>query len=171
MRDIKKYTMKIAYRDTDIKPIFETFLLDSETRLQRIPPAIPRIIYNLLNMKNKKNGWQLAICVRLTQNLIGSSHISSPKSYTILWKSLKSFRMLVFTKMAVLYIISIKMADVVINHLKIGPHLTRSTPAVPNCCCSRASAPYWSNPPFFNVLSFGRSGAQFWAAERPNVRY
>ena len=23
------------------------------------------------------------------------------------------------------------------------------TPAVPNCCCSKGSAPYWSNPPFF----------------------
>ena len=26
--------------------------------------------------------------------------------------------------------------------------LTPSSPAVPNCCCSKASAPYWSNPPF-----------------------
>ena len=26
--------------------------------------------------------------------------------------------------------------------------LTHSTPAVLNCCCSKASAPYWSNPPF-----------------------
>ena len=26
--------------------------------------------------------------------------------------------------------------------------LTPSTPAVPNCCCSRGSAPCWSNPPF-----------------------
>ena len=24
--------------------------------------------------------------------------------------------------------------------------LTPSTPAVPNCCCSKGSAPYWSNP-------------------------
>ena len=28
--------------------------------------------------------------------------------------------------------------------------LTPSTPAVPSCCCSKGSAPYWSNPPFFN---------------------
>ena len=27
-------------------------------------------------------------------------------------------------------------------------HLTHSTPAVPNCCCSKGPAPYWSNPPF-----------------------
>ena len=26
--------------------------------------------------------------------------------------------------------------------------LTPLTPAVPNCCCSKGSAPYWSNPPF-----------------------
>ena len=26
--------------------------------------------------------------------------------------------------------------------------LTPSTPAVPNCCCSKDPAPYWSNPPF-----------------------
>ena len=26
--------------------------------------------------------------------------------------------------------------------------LTSSTAAVPNCCCSKSSAPYWSNPPF-----------------------
>ena len=26
--------------------------------------------------------------------------------------------------------------------------LTLSTPAVPNCCRSKGSAPYWSNPPF-----------------------
>ena len=25
--------------------------------------------------------------------------------------------------------------------------LTPSTPAVPNCCCSKGPAPYWSNPP------------------------
>jgi len=26
--------------------------------------------------------------------------------------------------------------------------LTLSTPTVPNCCCSKDSMPYWSNPPF-----------------------
>ena len=26
--------------------------------------------------------------------------------------------------------------------------LTLSMPAVPNCCCSKGPAPYWSNPPF-----------------------
>ena len=26
--------------------------------------------------------------------------------------------------------------------------LTPSTPAGPNCCCLKASAPYWSHPPF-----------------------
>ena len=37
--------------------------------------------------------------------------------------------------------------------------LTPSTLAVPNRCCSKGSAPYWSNPPFL-ILTFGRSGAQ-----------
>ena len=27
-------------------------------------------------------------------------------------------------------------------------HLTTSMPAVPNCCCSKGSAPHWSNPLF-----------------------
>ena len=29
--------------------------------------------------------------------------------------------------------------------------LTPSTPAVPNCCCSKGSAPCWSNPPFLII--------------------
>ena len=42
--------------------------------------------------------------------------------------------------------------------------LTPSTPAVPNCCCSKGSAPYWSNPPFlvFDILAL--------SPECPNVR-
>jgi len=38
-------------------------------------------------------------------------------------------------------------------------HLTPSTPAVPNCCCSKGSAPYWSNPPFliFDIRALWRS--------------
>ena len=28
-------------------------------------------------------------------------------------------------------------------------NLTPSTLVVPNCCCSKCSAPYWSKPPFF----------------------
>ena len=35
--------------------------------------------------------------------------------------------------------------------------LTLSTPAVLNCCCSKGSATYWSNPPF--LIFFGCSGA------------
>ena len=37
--------------------------------------------------------------------------------------------------------------------------LTPSTPAVPNCCCSKGPAPYWSNPPFliFDIRSLWRS--------------
>ena len=37
--------------------------------------------------------------------------------------------------------------------------LTPSTPAVPNYCCSKGSAPYWSNPPFliFDIRALWRS--------------
>ena len=47
--------------------------------------------------------------------------------------------------------------------------LTPSTPAVTNCCCSKGSAPYWSNPLFvmFDIRALWRS---VWASERPNVK-
>ena len=37
--------------------------------------------------------------------------------------------------------------------------LTPSMPAVPNCCCSKGSVPYWSNPPFliFDIRALWRS--------------
>ena len=37
--------------------------------------------------------------------------------------------------------------------------LTPSTPAVPNCCCSKGSVPYWCNPPFliFDTRALWRS--------------
>ena len=40
--------------------------------------------------------------------------------------------------------------------------LTPSTPAVPNCCCSKGSAPYWSNPPFliFDIRALWRQSAR-----------
>ena len=50
--------------------------------------------------------------------------------------------------------------------VSIQPHclalwwrLTPSTPAGPNCCCSKGSAPYWSNPPFliFDIRALWRS--------------
>ena len=45
--------------------------------------------------------------------------------------------------------------------------ITPSTPAVPNCCCSKGPAPYWSNPPFFN---FWHSGALALRTERQSAR-
>ena len=51
---------------------------------------------------------------------------------------------------------------------RIADILTRSTPDVPNCCCSKGWVPYWSNPPFW-FLTFGRSGAQDWTPDRPNI--
>ena len=38
-------------------------------------------------------------------------------------------------------------------------NLTPTTPAVPNCCCSKGSVPYWSNPPFliFDIRALWRS--------------
>ena len=37
--------------------------------------------------------------------------------------------------------------------------LTPSTPAAPNCCCSKCPEPYWSNPPFliFDIRALWRS--------------
>ena len=45
--------------------------------------------------------------------------------------------------------------------------LTPSTPAVPNCCCSKGPAPYWSNPHFliFDIRSLWRSVLGARAAE------
>ena len=45
--------------------------------------------------------------------------------------------------------------------------LTPSTPAARNCCCSKDSAPYWSNPPFliFDILALWRSGLSARAPE------
>ena len=48
--------------------------------------------------------------------------------------------------------------------------LTLSTPAVPNCCCSKGLASYWSNPLFLISDIRALCGAQSWAPERPNVR-
>ena len=41
----------------------------------------------------------------------------------------------------------------------IGSSLTPSTPAVPNCCCSKGSASYWSKPSFliFDIRALWRS--------------
>ena len=45
------------------------------------------------------------------------------------------------------------------SHFNYTPFLTPSTPAVQNCCCSKGSAPYWSNPPFliFDIRALWRS--------------
>ena len=45
------------------------------------------------------------------------------------------------------------------NNKKQRSTLTPPTPAVPNCCCSKGSAPYWSNPPFliFDIRALWRS--------------
>ena len=53
--------------------------------------------------------------------------------------------------------------------MRIFHRLTTSTPAVPNCCCSKCSAPYWCNPAFliFDIRALWR---QSWAPERPNVK-
>ena len=48
------------------------------------------------------------------------------------------------------------------SHL-IDTLLTPSTPAVPNCCCSKGPAP-------FSIFDIGRSGTQSWAPEHSNVR-
>ena len=52
-------------------------------------------------------------------------------------------------------------SDVAKIQSEVSDFLTPSLPADPNCCCSKGSAPYWSNPPFLFFLTFGRSGAHF----------
>ena len=49
--------------------------------------------------------------------------------------------------------------DGLTDDLKRAHVLTPSTPAVPNYCCSKGSAPYWSNPPFkiFDIRARWRS--------------
>ena len=54
--------------------------------------------------------------------------------------------------------------DVVIGYLSLFSLV------VSNSYISQRSGPYWSNPPFFNFLTFGHSGAQSWAPECPNVK-
>ena len=52
-----------------------------------------------------------------------------------------------------------KFYAVIIRAMGYQQHLTPSTPAVQNCCCSKGSAPYWSNPPFliFDIRALWRS--------------
>ena len=48
-------------------------------------------------------------------------------------------------------------------------NVTPSTPAVPNCCCSKGSAPYWSNSSFlmFDIRTLWRSVLSSRASECP----
>ena len=50
--------------------------------------------------------------------------------------------------------------------------LTPSTPVVPYCCCSKGSAPYWSNPPFliFDIRVLWRSGLSARAPEYQKLK-
>ena len=52
----------------------------------------------------------------------------------------------------------------------LSSSLTLSSPAVSNGYTSECSGPYWSNQPFLIFLTFGHSGAQYWAPECPNVK-
>ena len=51
--------------------------------------------------------------------------------------------------------------------IRTRTRLTPLTPDVPNCCCSKGSAPYWSNPPFliFDIRALWRSGKSARAPE------
>ena len=51
--------------------------------------------------------------------------------------------------------------------------LTPSTPAVPNCYCSKGSGPYWSNPLFliFNMQALWRSVLSSVCISDPDIRY
>ena len=50
---------------------------------------------------------------------------------------------------------------------KTSVTLTPSTPAVPNCCCSKGAAPYWCNPLFLisDIRGLWRSGLSARAPE------
>jgi len=50
--------------------------------------------------------------------------------------------------------------------------LTPSTPPVPNRCCSKGSAPYWSNSPFliFYIRALWRSGLSVRVPERQKLK-
>jgi len=50
--------------------------------------------------------------------------------------------------------------------------LTPSTPTVPNCCCSKGLAPYWSNPPFLisDVRALWRSILSARAPKRQKLK-
>ena len=76
---------------------------------------------------------------------------------------LESWKMQMFF-MTFLRINRIKLLQV--THVTWAP-LTPSAPAVPNCCCSKGSAPYWSNPPFliFDIRALWRSGLSARAPE------
>ena len=50
--------------------------------------------------------------------------------------------------------------------------LTPLVPDVPNFCCLKGSAPYWSNPPFliFDIRVLWRSVLSLLSAERQSTR-
>ena len=45
---------------------------------------------------------------------------------------------------------SLVLLHFIVTALQSG-RLTPSMPAVPNCCCSKGPAPYWSHQPFFTA--------------------
>ena len=49
-------------------------------------------------------------------------------------------------------------------HKTFCVNLTPSTPAVPNCCCSKGPAPYWSNQPFW---TFDMQVRPVWQSVKP----
>ena len=71
----------------------------------------------------------------------------------------------VLGKLPVSYVLSGKLPAT-----NITGNLTPSTPAVPNCCCSKGPAPYWSNPPYliFDIRALWRSELSARAPECQN---
>ena len=126
------------------------------------------IFHYLLDvMRFKRRRW-LFVSVRAHANMFVSYQIhfrcSSARTLTAIFrllnKLIKDDNLYSTTLgiMRVLYIITTLWISVLlwitprIEFTKIWQlimsQLTLSTPAVPNCCCLKGSAPYWSNPPF-----------------------
>ena len=73
-----------------------------------------------------------------------------------------------FSKHSVMIIVNIMTMTVMLQSFQTSCSLNRwlnkwllrltdSTPAVPNCCCSKGSAPYWSNPRFLPERDYTRT--------------
>ena len=88
------------------------------------------------------------LVVHLTQQLLRSQGLPPKQLQTV-------FTALLLSR--ILHMLS--QSGVTISPISKDSELTLSTPAVPNCGCSKGPAPYWSNPSFliFDIRALWRS--------------